>query len=459
MSTKAETTEKMQETLSSRDPRIRQIEPEPDHIPEPKHFDDSSQQDLKTVPIPKIKSVQHMSGAANSSEGSNRVPSGTHLEREVTGSPKYGDLQKPSKPKSTHKRRNSGDWSSHSPNHENHKDEPEDIQDLRGKARRGRRRSVERQRERGKGERGRGRGHEPGKRGREMDHEKTERRINRVPDRDSRHTLTAGRHDEMNHPFRDDFRKRNKNFLPQKEHVMNQENWRRSAAEIPNVDERSRLGKRGPEGPSRRDRYIDKDFRGSKSPLYGREEFVRKGSPGIREERPRGNGYEREQYENVEHFKPHQSSHEMQQDPDFQFREEVRGHPPVPFHDDPRERHLGEPLSKKPRPLLSDVEITELRNRKGALPNTGRMTPPPVFHEGFLGEPMDIHPHPMDAEHPLPRDHNFGPQGPGMRREFRPRTPPRQQHPGEWTPGFEIPRELMLDRQNEIMRQVSEGCC
>lgn len=450
VSTKAETTEKLQETLSSRDPRIRRNEPEPDHIPEPECFGDS----LETVPSSKIKSVQHMSVAANPLVSSSRVPSQTHLEREVTGSPKYGDLQKPSRPKSAHKRRNSGDWSSHSPNHENYKDEPEETHDVRGKARRGRRRSNERQRERGKGERGRGRGHEPGKRGREMEHEKTERRYNRVPDRGSRQTVITGRHDETNHPFRDGLRKRNEPFMPREEHVMNQEKWRRDPAEFPSVDERSRLGKHGSEGPPMRDRYVGKDFRGSKSPHYGRDEFVRMGSPGMHEERPRGNGCEREQYENVERFKPHQSSQGMLQDPDFQFREEVHGHPSVPFHDDPRDRPVGEPLSKKPRPLLSDVEITELRNRKGALPNTGRMTPPPVFHEGFLGEPMDIHSHPMDAEHPSPRDHSFGPPGPGIRREFRPHTPPMEQHPGEWTPGFEIPRELMLDHQNEIMRQA-----
>lgn len=64
--------------------------------------------------------------------------------------------------------------------------------------------------------------------------------------------------------------------------------------EILNVDERLWLGKCGFEGLFRRDRYVDKDFRGSKSLFYGCEEFVWKGSLGIREERLRGNGYERE---------------------------------------------------------------------------------------------------------------------------------------------------------------------
>ena len=531
VSTKAETTESMQDTFSSRDPRLRRIEQEPDHIPEqvieevrkpvvtqgrkpvadsdslpvntshrnipsgrdevqtsgrpPEKFVNSSQQDLGAAPIHQIKSVQQMSVVKNPSESMSRVQPGAHLEREVTGSPKYGDLQRPSKPKSNHKRRNSGDWSSHSPNDENHRDEPQEMQGVRGKSRRGRRRSAEKQRERGKGQRGRGRAHELIKRGRDTDNEQNDHRFTRRSDRDSRHPVIADRQVEVSHPFRDDWnsdlRQRNEKFMPRDEHLINQGNWRRDPAKFPSEGDQSRPGIPGPEGPPMRDRLVAKDFRGDENPMYGRDEFVRAGSPGMHEKRSRGSGRERERFEKVERFKPHLSGQEMQQDPEFRLREEAHGkfgpkhfdpreinHPPVPFHDDPRDQPVGEPLSKKPRPLLSDVEINELRNKKGASPNTGRMTPPPVFQEGFhnhpfdrpVREPMDIHPHPLNAEHPLPREHsfnqNFGPPGPGVRSEFRPHTPPMQQHPGEWTPGFEIPRELMLDHQSEIMRQVSK---
>ncbi|KAJ7327413.1 hypothetical protein OS493_027104 [Desmophyllum pertusum] len=99
-------------------------------------------------------------------ENESRIQPKSHLDREVTGSPKYGDVQKPSKPKRNHRRRSSGDWPSKSPDYENSPDEPPKMQVGRGKPRRGRRRSAEKQRERGKGERGRGRVREPIKRSR-----------------------------------------------------------------------------------------------------------------------------------------------------------------------------------------------------------------------------------------------------------------------------------------------------
>ncbi|XP_078371534.1 uncharacterized protein LOC144655193 [Oculina patagonica] len=501
VSTKAESTKSVQGTSSSRDPRLRRSELESDHLQEPmplevrkpdfvqerklidtqgslpisarhghvpsvtgevqfkqtlgrppEQFFDPLQPDLEAAQTQEIRSLQHMARVQNPVENVSR----NNLDREVTGSPKYGDLQRPSKPKQNHKRRNSGDWSSPPPSHENRPDEPPKAQVVRGKARRGRRRSAEKQRERGKGERGRGRAREPMIRGRDIDNEQfqnaefqSDQRFGRRPEqRDPRHPV-VDRQVEETPPFRD--------------------NWSSERGKGRGNDQ-SRPGMGGPERPPVRDRLAPKDFRGGESPMHNRDEFIRAGSPGMHEKRSRGIGQDRRRVENVEHF----SGPEMREDPEFRLREEMqrgfdpreRNHPPVPFHDDPRDQPVGEPLLKKPRPLLSDVEINELRNKKGASPNTGRMTPPPVLQEGFpihpferpIGEPMDVHPHPLHAEHPFPREHGFhqnlGPPGSGMPGEFRPHTPPMQQHPGEWAPGFEIPRELMLDRQNEIMIQA-----
>ena len=163
------------------------------------------------------------------------------------------------------------------------------------------------------------------------------------------------------------------------------------------------------------------------------DEILNSGGPGISEQRLMGIGSERDRIENI---KPQLRETEMNED-HVHPREHVR---PV-FHDEPWDQPTGEPLPKKPRPLLSDVEINELRNRKGASPNTGRMTPPPILHEGFHDLPYDRggqpFPHNVDGHfHP-----NFVP-------------PPPEDHHSEWTPAFEIPRELMLDHQNEIMIQV-----
>lgn len=519
MSTKAESTKSVQGTSNSRDPRLRRSEQEPDHLQEPiplevrkpdtvqerklidtqgsllisvrhghvpsvtgevqfeqtsgrppEQFIDHSQPDLEAAQTQGIRSLQHMARVQNPVENVSR----THIDREVTGSPKYGDLQRPSKPKHNHKRRNSGDWSSPSLSHENRPDEPPKAHVVRGKARRGRRRSAEKQRERGKGERGRGHAREPIIRGRDIDNEQfqsaefqSDQRFGRRPEqRDPRHPVVDRQVEDIP-PFRDnwnsDRKQRNDSFVPQDEHLLNQGKWRQDPTELGRGNDQSRPGMGGPERPPVRDRLAAK-------------EFVRAGSPGMHEKRSRGIGHDRRRVENVEQFEPHLSGPEMRQDPEFRLREETqrglpfdpreRNHPPVPFHDDPRDQPVGEPLLKKPRPLLSDVEINELRNKKGASPNTGRMTPPPVLQEGFpihpfdrpIGEPMDVHPHPLHADRPFPHERGFhqnlGPPGPGMPGEFRPHTPPMQQHPGEWAPDFEIPRELMLDHQNEIMIQV-----
>lgn len=506
MSTKAESTESVQGTSSSRDPRLRRNEPEPEHIQEPipvevrkpvlvqetrliedrgsllistghghiptvpgdihfeqrtgrppEHFTDSSHPDLEAAQTQEIRSVQHMTQVKHP-ENESRIQPKSHLDREVTGSPKYGDVQKPSKPKRNHRRRSSGDWPSKSPDYENSPDEPPKMQVGRGKPRRGRRRSAEKQRERGKGERGRGRVREPIKRSRDIDNEQfqnvefqnDQRFSRRQEQRDSRHPGIIDRHVEVTPSFRDDWnselKQRNDNFMPHDEHPGH---WRRDPTEFVRGNDQSRPGMAGPERPPVRDRLA---ARGDDSPMHVRGEFVREGSPGMHEQRLKGIGLERERIENMERFEPQSN---LRPEPEFRLREETQSqfdpremkHPPGPFHDDPRDQLVGgEPLSKKPRPLLSDVEINELRNRKGESP---------------MREPMDVHPHPLHADHPFPREHsfqqNFGPPAPGMRGEFRPHTPPLQPHPGEWTPGFEIPRELMLDHRNEIMIQVCKG--
>lgn len=520
----------VQGTSSSRDPRLRRSDLEPDHTQEPislevrkpdilqerklidtqgslpisarhghvpsvtgevqfeqtsgrppEHFIDPSQADLEAAPTQEIRSLQHMARVQNPVENVSR----THLDMEVTGSPKCGDLQRPSKPKHNHKRRNSGDWPSLPSGYENRPDEPPKTQVVRGKARRGRRRSAEKQRERGKGERGRGHARGPTLRGRDIDNEQfqsaefqNDKKFGRRPEqRDPRHPVVDRQVEDIP-PFRDnwniDRKQRNDNFVPHDERLSNQGKRRQDPTELGRGNDQSRPGRGGPERPPVRDRLAAKDFRGDEGPMLIRDEFVRAGSPGVHEKRSRAIGHDRRRVESMEQFEPHLSGPEMRQDPEFRLREETQrgfdprehNHPPLPFHDDPRDQPVGEPLLKKPRPLLSDIEINELRNKKGASPNTGRMTPPPVLQEGFpnhpfdrpIGEPIDIHPHPLHADHPFPRERSFhqnlGPPATGMPGEFRPHTPPMQQHPGEWAPGFEIPRELMLDRQNEIMIQV-----
>ena len=529
VSTKAESTESVQATSNSRDPRLRQQGPDhiqeaipletrkpvfaherklidaqgslplsdthghiPSAIPEiklkqmsgrpPENFIDPPQPDVEAPPTQEIRSHQQMNQVQNPVESAGR----THLDREVTGSPKYGDLQRPSKPKHNHKRRNSGDWSSMSSSYEERLEEPPKTQALRGRGRRGRRRSADKQRERGKGERGRGRAREPMKRSRDNDSEQfqsaefqTNQRFGRRPEqRDPRHPVIIDRQVEDIPPFRDDWnsdrKQRNDNFVPHEEHLLNPDKWQRDSSEFGRGIDQSRLGTAVPERPHTRERPLARDFRSDETPRHVHDEFVRAGSPGMHENRSRGIGPERRRVEKAEEFEPRLTGPEMRPDPDFQLREEtqskfdprVRNHPPGPFHDDPRDQPVGEPLPKKPRPLLTDVEISELRNRKGASPNTGRMTPPPILQEGFIDhpfdrpmrEPMDVPPHLLHGDHPFARDHSFhqnlGPPGPGMPGEFRPHTPPMQQCPGEWTPDFEIPRELMLDRQSEIMIQV-----
>ena len=529
MSTKAESTESVQATSNSRDPRLRlqgpdhiqeTVPPEirkpivaqerklidaqgslpastthgliPSAIPEiqlkqisgrpPDHFIDPPQPDLEAPQIQEIRSLQHMTRVQNPVESVSR----TQLDREVTGSPKYGDVQRPSKPKHNHKRRNSGDWTSLSPSYEDRPDETPKTQGLRGRGRRGRRRSADKQRERGKGERGRGRLREPMKRSRDNNNEqfqgvelKNDERFGRRPEqREPRHPVIIDRQVEDIPPFRNDWnsdlKQRNENFVPRDEHLLNPDKWQRDSSEFGRGIDQSRLGMAVPERPPPRDRPQAREFSGDETPMHIRDEFVRAESPGMHENRSRGSGPERRRVEKAELFEPRLTGPEIRPDPDFRLREETqsefdlrhRNHAPGSFHDDPRDQPVGEPLPKKPRPLLTDVEISELRNRKGASPNTGRMTPPPILQEGFVDhpfdrpmrEPMDVPPHLLHSDHPFAHDHGFhqnlGAPGPGMRGEFRPHTPPMQQGPGEWTPGFEIPRELMLDRQSEIMIQV-----
>lgn len=148
----------------------------------------------------------------------------------------------------------------------------------------------------------------------------------------------------------------------------------------------------------------------------------------------------------------------------------VQGPPP---NAELRPRHLSdEPPPKKPKPLLPEHELLHIRQRRGHSPLRGRATPP--VH------PADFR-HPPSEQEPFDFD-NFDPHvaGPDPRPPFH--QPPR--HPGDLPPHrrfhedhvlhgppdpnfhplpmqdefgaeFEIPRELMLDQQSEIMRQAS----
>ena len=402
----------------------------------PEHFTNLPHPDSEMGQNQAIRSLQHMAFVESPVEHIGRIPPITHTEREVTGSPKYGDIHRETKPKHNHRRRNSGDWPSHPASHGDISGEPPVPKAVgRGKSRKARRRSAER---REKAKAGRGRGRE-----RNRDHV-NERFQNSEFQNDPQFARRVGQKDSRvvvdrpvdSSPFREDWNsdveQRNEKFIPRDERPLRHGKWRRDQTV----------------------QYV----RGS-----DHDKLVRAGSPGIPEQRFRGVDHERERLENMEQFEPQFSGPEMHQDREFLMREEQHGQfvqkhfPPrehnLPaFHDDPRDPPVGEPLPKKPRPLLSDVEINELRNRKGASPNTGRMTPPPMLREGFQDHSFDrdqpFPPHIDQAFHP-----SFGPPPPGVQGEIGTHTPPVEHH-GEWAPGFEIPRELMLDHENEIMRQV-----
>ena len=390
----------------------------------PDHFSYHSQQDSGLVQNQEFRNLQHMAFVENPVENVGMIQPVAHLEREVTGSPKYGDIHRETKPKHNQRRRNSGDWPSHSEGQEHisAEDFVPKAQGGRGKSRKARRRSAERQRERGKGRRGRG--HERNK-GPDTEHLQnsefqTEKRFaRRAEQRDPRFKVDRP---VDSSPFNredwgSDVEQRSENFVQHDEHPLRQGKWKKGH----NVYVRGR----------------------------DHDEIVRSRSPGIADQRLLGMGPERDRIENREQFEPEFSRVELHQDPEFVMREEKHGHflprernHPA-FHNDPRDQSIGEPVPKKPRPLLSDMEINELRNRKGASPKTGRLTPPPMLQEGF---------HPFDrGDHPFPPhidDHfhpGFGPPPPGV---------PPVEHHEEWEPSFEIPRELMLDHESEIMRRV-----
>ena len=465
---KVESTDSVKKTLSSRDPRLRRSEQEPDHVRE------SRPEEMETLlprepvineeilvidnrdrfPIPisnrergkvsnrpsdhvavsktdsKVdqkkgmrRNVQHM---AIVEEPALPVP---HAERLVTESPKHGDFHRETKPKNNHRKRNPAEWPSHSGEYESALEEPVVSKSHlgRGKVRKGRRKSLERQRGRG----GRGRGPE---RKRELVHDgfqnEDDQRFTRIGEPvDPRYIVD--RPGDSSSSFRGDWNSdvehRDENFRPRDE-------------------PRLRHGKR-------------RRGRGQTVYVRGRDhdEIMRSRSPGIAEQRVMDIVHERDRVESMEpSMEPRFAGPEIFQDPEFRIREEKHldlsenNHPP--FHSDPREQHIGEPHPKKPRPLLSDMEINELRNRKGASPNAGRMTPPHLPPEGFLGHPLE-----RGEELPVFDPHMDGPfhpdLGPAPHGEF---GPPIEHH-GMWEHGFEIPRELMLDRQNEIMRRVRQS--
>lgn len=457
MSTKAESTESIQKTFASRDPRLRRNEQEPDRIQESRpavvkdvfssepviskeqtvvdnqdslplpmnslQFEQTSGKPGEHVTLPQQnQEVDQNQGNGNPQHMTfveKRVKPVAHLDRGVTGSPKYGDIQRESKPKHNHRRRNSGDWPSHPAGFENFSDEPPvpKAQLGRGKPRKTRQRSGERQRERGRGVRERGR-----ERNRGLGNERFENdRVSRVEQTDTRY---AGDRpvDSFRGDWNSDVEYRDENFRPHSEPPPRRGKWRRGKTV-----------------------YV----RGS-----DHDEIMRARSPGIAEHRVRGMDQERDRLDNME---PQFPGREIHQDPDFRMREEKHFHPreqnhPA-FRNDSRDLPEGEPLPKKPRPLLSDMEINELRNRKGASPNTGRKTPPLMLQEGFGNSPPDSGEHPFPHHVDDPFHPGFGPPPHGLPHDYPMHGPP-EEHGGEWVSGFEIPRELMLDHENEIMRRV-----
>ena len=424
--------------LNNRDPRLRQGEQNPDHIQDLRLLQDETalsreadikregpvidnqdrlQRPVSNQPLEEILSTQRAD--LKLTQGRKRnvqqhmnivedpvVPM-SHEEKSVTGSPKHGFHRKPN-PKSNHRRRNSDEWPSRPTSYEKSLDEKSQL--VRGKARKTRQRSSER-RERGRGSRGRGseRNREPGKGG--FPNKDDERFSRRGEPMDPRFIVDRPSDSSS---FRQDWNS---------EIDHGDENFR------PHDEPGLRYGKR------RRGRGQTVYVRGS-----DHDKMIRARSPGIGEPRRREIVHERDRVETLEPMEPQFAGPEIYPDPEFRIREEK--------HFDPREPHIGEPHSKKPRPLLSDMEITELRNRKGASPNSGRMTPPP-FQEGFHGYPLDRGEEPFDPHLDDPFRADFAPPPHG---EF---GPPIEPH-GMWEHGFEIPRELMLDHENEIMRRVSK---
>ncbi|XP_015776112.1 PREDICTED: pre-mRNA cleavage complex 2 protein Pcf11-like, partial [Acropora digitifera] len=435
-STKAESKDSVNKMLNNRDPRLRQGEQNPDHIQDLRLLQDETalsreadikregpvidnqdrlQRPVSNQPLEEILSTQRAD--LKLTQGRKRnvqqhmnivedpvVPM-SHEEKSVTGSPKHGFHRK-TNPKSNHRRRNSDEWPSRPTSYEKSLDEKSQL--VRGKARKTRQRSSER-RERGRGSRGRGseRNREPGKGG--FPNKDDERFSRRGEPMDPRFIVDRPSDSSS---FRQDWNS---------EIDHGDENFR------PHDEPGLRYGKR------RRGRGQTVYVRGS-----DHDKMIRARSPGIGEQRRREIVHERDRVEILEPMEAQFAGPEIYPDPEFRIREEK--------HFDPREPHIGEPHSKKPRPLLSDMEITELRNRKGGSPNSGRMTPPP-FQEGFHGYPLDRGEEPFDPHLDDPFRADFAPPPHG---EF---GPPIEPH-GMWEHGFEIPRELMLDHENEIMRRA-----
>ena len=101
------------------------------------HSSHLSQADSEMSQFQETRNLQHMAFDKPPVGNMNRVQPVARLEREVTGSPKYGDLHSEPRPKHSHRRRNSGDWSTHASGHENMSEEPK-ISSGRGKSRKAR---------------------------------------------------------------------------------------------------------------------------------------------------------------------------------------------------------------------------------------------------------------------------------------------------------------------------------
>ena len=408
--------------------------------------------------------------------------------REVTGSPQYDEVHRPQKSHCSRRRRNSGDWSGNSPSY-NSVPEVSDEYHKTGISRRKpgrgrrRRRSAEGRRDKEKSDRGRG-------------HNSEGRRRIREPgnDRFKHESRGARRHEGPVHmdegcpPFRKEQWPNDRDFNRRSDEPYG-DKWRRDPRKFSHGNENMGPGPGASERLPLRDRMeVDSNSpvsfearfsinHGQDNPIQGQEDFVRAGSPGMLGPRFRPIGPDRERTDNLGQFDHHfvgpDPEHLRREDSRRQFEPRPFGplnadRPMPSFRNDPWDKpHPDEPLAKKPRPLLSDVEINVLRGRRGTSPNRGSMSQP-MSQDGFhncpldrpVQEPMEVH-LPAD-EHPFAH-HPEGPliHGPPERNfhrdfggEFRPHTPPLDPHQ-EWSPGFEIPRELMLDRQSEIMRQVS----
>ena len=152
------------------------------------------------------------------------------------------------------------------------------------------------------------------------------------------------------------------------------------------------------------------------------------------------------------------------------FARGPRGREDRPFpQGEPRPRHLSdEPLQKKPKPLMPEHELGN-RGPRHRSPPRGRGTRPLHMLPGDFPrpEPFDFDEFEPHGRRPRPPLHpeNYH-QPPGVMEGPPPHHPFPEEHGdfpsppvrNEAGPLFDIPKELLLDQQGEIARQVRLAC-